>query len=61
MRKRREANRGKCNPTLNKPKDLEAMDINHETKRKETRKCYACDKPGHLSRNCPEKERKQDF
>jgi hypothetical protein len=37
------------------------MEVDCKTKTKDTRKCYTCNKTGHLARNCSEEEKKQDF
>jgi hypothetical protein len=53
MRKRREANQRR--ETTPKVKNPNTMEVDRGDRAKETRKCYACDKTGHLSHNCLDK------
>jgi hypothetical protein len=59
MCKRQEANHGKkiYQPKVKDPNDMEID--NKGTN--EIHKCFSYNKPGHLARNCPDKEKKQDF
>jgi hypothetical protein len=61
MRKRREVNRKGKTSTVPRARDSKAMEVNNQKKKTETRKCYSCNKEGHLACNCTKKERKQDF
>jgi hypothetical protein len=59
MRRRRDAHVTTVRaPPVPRNKDASAMEVDRFSK-KETRKCFACGKEGHLARNCAEK--KTDF
>jgi hypothetical protein len=64
MRRRREMFKGAEKPVsqvLPQPKDTSAMEVDQSEKKKETQRCFACSKEGHLARACPEWEVKQGF
>jgi hypothetical protein len=62
MRKWREANKKKTTaPPVPRTRSANDMDVDKNKNENETRKCYSCNRKGHLSRNCPKKEEQQDF
>jgi hypothetical protein len=61
MRRRHEANRRKAPMPTPWQRNSNDMDIDKAKNDKETRKCYSCNKTGHLTWNCPNKETRQDF
>jgi hypothetical protein len=60
MRWRREGHQVVVQPPLSKSWDNTSMEIDRTVK-KEDRKCYFCNKEGHLARGCPNKEKRQGF
>jgi hypothetical protein len=62
MRKRQEANKKKAPmPPVSRTRNVNDMDVNRNKNSYDTRKCYRCNETGHLARNCPKKEKRQDF
>jgi hypothetical protein len=61
MRKWREANQKGKTSMAPKIRDPNAMEVDKQKGKNETRKCYNCNEEGHLARNCQKKEKKQDF